>query len=71
MLKKSRRHPRPLVRIGVSALLLSLVVSMYPIMGFANDVQAGGGNPADQTHTSRTPHPSSPMWITANGTVTR
>ncbi len=49
MLKKSRRHPRPLVRIGVSALLLSLVVSMCPIIGFADDAQGGSRNPADQT----------------------
>lgn len=49
MPQKRRRHSRPLVRIGVSALLLSLVVSMCPIIGFADDAQGGSRNPADQT----------------------
>lgn len=60
MLKKSRRHPHPLVRIDVSALLLSLVVSMCPIMGFADDAQAGGSNPADQTPLIENPAPEFP-----------
>ena len=70
MLKKSRRHHRPLVRIGVSALLLSLVVSMCPIIGFADDAQGGSRNPADQTPLIENSAPESPTWITATGTET-
>ena len=60
MPQKRRRHSRSLVRIGVSALLLSLVVSMCPIMGFADDAQAGGSNPADQTPLIENPAPEFP-----------
>ena len=60
MLKKSRRRPRPLAKIGASALSLSLVVSMCPIMGFADDAQAGGSNPADQTPLIENPAPEFP-----------
>lgn len=45
MPQKRRRHSRPLAKIGASALSLLLVASMWPGIGFADDVQAGSGEP--------------------------
>ena len=60
MPQKRRRHSRPLAKIGASALSLLLVASMWPGIGFADDVQAGGSNPADQAPLIENPAPEFP-----------
>lgn len=60
MPQKRRRHSRPLAKIGASALSLLLVASMWPGIGFADDVQAGGSNPADRRTPSKKQRQASP-----------
>ncbi len=83
MPQKRRRHSRPLAKIGASALSLLLVASMWPGIGFADDVQREAVIRRTKPRSSRTPHPSSPMldysewygdavnFIASKGLITR
>ena len=68
MPQKRRRHSRPLAKIGASALSLLLVASMWPGIGFADDVQAGSGEPenAQQEAVPSEPSPLSKVAIPEN-----
>ena len=58
MPQKRRRHSRPLAKIGASALSLLLVASMWPGIGFADDVQAGSGEPENAQQEAAPSEPS-------------
>lgn len=68
MPQKRRRHSRPLAKIGASALSLLLVASMWPGIGFADDVQAGSGEPenAQQEAAPSEPSPLGKVTIPEN-----
>lgn len=68
MPQKRRRHSRPLAKIGASALSLLLVASMWPGIGFADDVQAGSGEPesAQQEAAPSEPSPLGKVAIPEN-----
>ena len=68
MPQKRRRHSRPLAKIGASALSLLLVASMWPGIGFADDVQAGSGEPenAQQEAAPSGPPPLGKVAIPEN-----
>ena len=58
MPQKRRRHSRPFAKIGASALSLLLVASMWPGVGFADDVQAGSGEPENAQQEAAPSEPS-------------
>ena len=58
MPQKRRRHSRPLAKIGASALSLLLVASMWPGIGFADDVQAGSSEPENAQQEAAPSEPS-------------
>ena len=58
MPQKRRRHSWPLAKIGASALSLLLVASMWPGIGFADDVQAGSGEPENAQQEAAPSEPS-------------
>ena len=60
MPQKRRRHSRPLAKIGASALSLLLVASMWPGIGFADDVQAGSSEPENAQQEAAPSEP--PPW---------
>lgn len=68
MPQKRRRHSRSLAKIGASALSLLLVASMWPGIGFADDVQAGSGEPenAQQEAAPSEPSPLGKVTIPEN-----
>lgn len=58
MPQKRRRHSWSLAKIGASALSLLLVASMWPRIGFADDVQAGSGEPENAQQEAAPSEPS-------------
>lgn len=65
---EEEKTPRPLAKIGASALSLLLVASMWPGIGFADDVQAGSGEPesAQQEAAPSEPSPLGKVAIPEN-----